>query len=202
MTVSSALYENAAVTFRQTYPIGTTVRGEEIIAFAQYHSNGLASDLLIEHPGKKLSAIRRHLNAGGSSRSFAETDRFVVSTVDAKREIYEVISFAEHARRQGDLAFGKSINGALSPLRQTQRVINDVKLEELDEAQRTAFETLMEETIETLVPVAKVLGEQAVTRWVHRLEARGYTELQARNLVEVLPELQREIRQIKKTRLI
>src|SRR5262245_9377388 len=89
-------YEDAAAAFLQEYPLGTKVRGEEIIAWSQDHADGLASDLLIGDDSKKLTALRRHLNSGAASRRFAEDERFVIDVSDAKRKVFVVRKLAEY----------------------------------------------------------------------------------------------------------
>jgi hypothetical protein len=75
----------SAVAFLQSYPIGTTVQGDEIVAWARDHADGLiASDLLISHSAFQLSALRRHLNTGGTRCGF------FLEVVDNKRKIFVV----------------------------------------------------------------------------------------------------------------
>jgi energy-coupling factor transporter ATP-binding protein EcfA2 len=192
-------YEDAAAAFLQQFPLETKVRGEDIITFAKDHANGLANDLLIGDDSKKLSAVRRHLNSGGASRSFAEEERFYIDVSDAKRNIYVIRKLADHVHDKATMAFGKSVNGALSPINTSKRAIEDIKLEELDEADRNALEARMNELTALQTPLKKLFHSQTIERWVFRLEARGYSKEQARNLVELLPTLTQELKLIKAT---
>lgn len=192
-------YEDAAAAFLQSYPLDALVRGEEILTWAQDHADGLANDLLIDDDSKKLSALRRHLNSGGASRSFAEDERFVIDVTDAKRKIFKVRKLADHVHDKATMAFGKSVTGALSPIKSSKRAIEDIKLDELDEPDRQALEARMNELTSLQTPLKKLFNNQTIERWVFRLEARGYTKEQARNLVELLPTLRREMKLIEAT---
>src|SRR5262249_41939211 len=78
-----------AAAFLQSYPIGTTVQGDGIVAWARDHADGLiASDLLIDRPSLQLSALRRRLNMGGAS--VAEAERFWIDIVDSVRKVFAV----------------------------------------------------------------------------------------------------------------
>jgi hypothetical protein len=198
--VSTTRYEDAAHVFLQSYPVGTTVRGEEIVTWAHDHANGLKHDLLLEDPGMVVNALRRHLNQGGASRSFAEDERFYVDVVDSRRKVFIVRSLADYTQQKAGAAFGKSARGAISPLEQAQKALNDIKLEELDEEQRKAMEFQIQANIATQVPLRKVLSEQAVERCVLRLEAQGYTKEQARTLIEVIPRVEPDMKLIKQIR--
>lgn len=195
-------YTDAAAAFLQTYPIDTKVRGEEIITWAENHSDGLASDLLIDDSGKKLSALRRHLNAGAASRSFAETERYIVDVLDAKRRIFVIRKLADYVHDKATAAFGKSVSGALSPIETSRKAIEDIKQEELDDADREALQARMNELTAIQTPLKKLFNNQTIERWVFRLEAQGYTKEQARTLIEVLPTLQREMKLLKVTSVI
>jgi hypothetical protein len=79
----------SATAFLQSYPIGTTVQGDEIVAWARDHADGLiASDLLIDRPSFQLSALRRHLNMGGAR--VADAERFSIDIVDSVRKVFVV----------------------------------------------------------------------------------------------------------------
>lgn len=193
-------YEDAAAAFLQAYPLDTKVPGEEIIAWAEGHANGLASDLLIDNEGKKLSALLRHLRSGGASRSFKEDERFYVEVEDAKRSVFKVRRLADYVYDKSTVAFAKSVSGALSPLKQSQKAIDDIDKKNVSAQERLALETRVQELIDTMVPIRKTFHDGAVNRWVLRLEARGYTRTQAESILEILPTLQRELRLISKTR--
>src|SRR5215831_9126603 len=107
-------YEDAAAAFLQQFPLGTKVGGEDIVNFATEHANGLAPDLLIGDGSKQLASLRRHLNSGGSSRSFAEDERFYIETLDAKRKMFVIRRFADHVQAKAALVFSKSTKAALA----------------------------------------------------------------------------------------
>jgi hypothetical protein len=195
----SVRFEDAAATFLQTYPLGTKVRGEEIITWAEAHADGLKSDLLIDDDGKKLSALRRHLNAGAASRSFKEDERFVIDVSDAKRKVFVVRRLADYVHDKATAAFGKSVNGALSPLNGSIKAIEDIDLTDLDNDDRKALEQRMNELTTIQTPLKKLFNDQTIERWVFRLEAKGYSKQQARDLVELLPTLQREMKILRAT---
>jgi hypothetical protein len=97
------------------------------------------------------------------------------------------------------MAFGKSVNGGISPLRSSLKAIEDIKKDELEPDQRAELERDYEETINMMTPLRKLLNSVAVDRWVLRLESKGYTKEQARNLVELIPMFQREMKILKQT---
>jgi hypothetical protein len=189
-------YEDAAAAFLQVYPLGTKVRGEEIIAWATAHSDGLASDLLIDDDTKRLSALRRHLNTGASSRSFAEDERFVINISDAKRKIFTVQRLADHVHDKAAAAFDRSVTSAMSPLKASLKAVEDIKLDELDDEDRAELEARVDELTKLQTPLKSLFKAQTVERWVLRLEAKGYSRDQALNIVELLPTLRREMKLI------
>lgn len=192
-------YEDAAAAFLQQYPPGTKVLGEDVIAFARDHANGLASDLLIGNDGKKLLAILRHLNAGGASRRFAEEERFRIVTIDAKRKIYTIRRLADHVQVKAMQVFGKSTKAALAPIASSRKEIDDLKLEELEQEQRQELETRKVEYTKLEVPLKKLYNEQAVERWVTRLVARGHTPEKAAQLIQDLGMMKLEMKLIELT---
>jgi len=192
-------YEDAAASFLQQHPLESKVRGEDIITFARDHANGLASDLLVGDDSKKVSALRRHLNSGGASRSFAEEERFCIDVSDAKRKIFVVRKLADYVHDKATAAFGKSVHGALMPINNSKKAIEDIKLDELDEDQREALEARMNELTAIQVPLKKLFNDQTIKRWTFRLEQKGYSKEQARNLVELLPTLSKEMKLLKAT---
>jgi len=192
-------HKDAAAAFLQDYPLGTKVRGEEIIAWAQDHADGLASDLLIGDDGKKLSALRRHLNSGAASREFAEAERYVIDIEDAKRKVFVIRQLAEFIDRKSTVTFSKSVNGALAPIKASQRAIDDLKLDELDEDLRKSLEQHRKEQEAAFAPMKRFLNQQAIDRWVLRLEADGYTKDQALALMKRLPTYQQEMKILRAT---
>src|SRR5262245_57777551 len=192
-------FEDAAQAFLTVHPIGTVVTPDRLLKWAAEHGNGLATDLLIDDPGKKLSALRRHLNHGAASRNVAEEKRFYLDLEDAKRRTVRVERLSDHVNRQAEDAFGRSVTGALTPLKRSERAISDIKVEELDETERQALEEQAEALIRTMQPLRMLLSEQVSNRWVAKLEAKGYTKEQAKSLIEVLPTLQKYQKLLKAT---
>lgn len=187
-------FENTAAAFIQVYPIGTEVHGDELVEWARNHANGLATDLLIADEGKKLSALRRHINSGASSRNFAESERFYVEITDAKRRSYRVTRLLDHVQVKAATAFGKSARAALAPITSSQRALKDVKMVELTPEERKVCETQMNDLINLQVPLKKIYHEVVVERWVARLEAKGYSRAQALALTEILGSLRAEMK--------
>jgi hypothetical protein len=192
-------YEDSAQAFLQAYPVGSVVTADAMLTWATHYGNGLAMDLLLDDPGKKLSAIRRHLNQGASSRNLAEEKRFYLIIEDPRRKTVRVERLAAHVNRQAEEAFGKSVTGALNPLRQSERAISDIKTEELEADEQQALEEQAEALIKTMQPLRMLFSEQVQTRWVAKLEAKGFTPDQARSLAEFLPTLQKYQKLLKVT---
>jgi hypothetical protein len=95
-------YEDAARAFLKSFPAGSTVRGDELLTWAAEYANGLASDLLVGHPGKKLNSLRRHLNMGAASRAFAEADRFFIEVIESKKKVFKVRTLADYKEQTDD----------------------------------------------------------------------------------------------------
>lgn len=192
-------YEDAAAAFLQQFPLGTKVSGEEIIVFAEEHRNGLTADLLIGGDGKKLSSLRRHLNAGGASRRFAEDERFYILTSDAKRKIFTVRRLADHVQSKASAVFSKTAKGALAPIKLSRKEIDDLKLEELDDDQRQELEAKRVEYTKLEVPLKKLLNATAIERWTDRLVSKGYSPQQATQLIKDMGSMQLEMKLIAMT---
>ena len=135
--VALSKYEDSAVAFLGTYPVGTVVAPGEVIEWATDHGNGLATDLLISDPGKRVSALRRHLNNGASSYNLSEDQRFYLALEDTKRKTMLVKSLADHTSEQANSAVGKSMRGAMTPIKRSLKAIEDHKLDELPDEKRT-----------------------------------------------------------------
>lgn len=184
-------YEDAAQALLSQYPVGSLVGPDDLINWATEHGNGLAADLLIGDPGKKIGALRRHLNHGGASRNLAEEKRFYLDMEDVKRKTMVVKALAEHTAEQAEASFGKSMLGAISPLKRAQRAIDDVKLDELSTEMREELEQQLQELVATAEPLRNLLSKQNIDRHAKRLEAKGYTPQQARDLLEMMPTFTR-----------
>jgi hypothetical protein len=184
-------YEDAAEAFRQVHPIGSIVTADRMLAWAETHANGLASDLLIADPSKKLATLRRHLNDGGGSRNLAETNRFYLEMEDSKRKTVIVRSLREYVSEQADQALDKSVVGAMKPINRSQKAIDDIKVEELTSEDREQLERQLQELVETAVPLRRVLSETVFNHWVGKLEAKGHSREAATHMIELMPTMSR-----------
>lgn len=181
------------------YPIGAVVYSNDLLGFAEQRVNGdaLKADLVLSDGNKRLSALRRHLNEGAASRNVAEARRFYIDVEDARRKTYIVVSLAAHALAQAQAAIGRSVIGAINPLKASERALKDIKLDELDEESRRAHEAQRQELNETAAPVKRVAIDQLKGVAAKQLVARGYTPEQAISMIEVLPTLDREMKLLK-----
>jgi hypothetical protein len=191
-------YGDAAASFLEAFPIGSTVRGQELIDWATDHSDGLAADLLIGDQGKQVSALCRHLNQGGSDYTIPEAARFRITVTDAKRQVMEVRRLADHVYDKATGAFDKSISGALNPLKSSRKAIADIKLEELEPTLRAELEDYDLELSNTQTEVAGVLKQRAEVRTMARIESMGYSREQAQALIAQWPRLHKELKLIEK----
>jgi hypothetical protein len=184
-------YEEIAQSFLNEHPVGTTVSGSALQKWVAEHADGAAlkPDLGINDPGKRINAIRRHLNNGGSSDSYAEDRRFTLQVEDAKRKTYIVRSCADVAKDQADGALFKSASGALSPLKRSQKAINNIKLDELPEIERQAME-MARENLDAMEKAVKPTYAQEVGRiWEAKLAQLGIPADQAKKIREALPQV-------------
>lgn len=185
-------YESSAKAFLAAYPYGSIVRPEQIVDWATEHADGLKTDLLLDDPDKRLNALRRHLNAGGASRNLTEDERFYIAIEDTKHKTMLVKSLAEHVNDQAEMAFDKSISGAIAPIKRSQKAIDDIRLEQVEnETLRENLETQLRELVETAEPLRNLLSKQNIDRHAKRLEAKGYSSQQARDLLELMPTFSR-----------
>lgn len=198
--VALSRYEGAAAAFLKAHPIGTVVTPDRMLTWAADHANGLATDLLIGDPNKQLSALRRHLNDGGASRSFAESNRFHLVVTDAKRRTVLVQSLHEYVSEQADQAIGKSVVGAITPLNRSLKAGEDVKKEELSDEDQEDLERQMQELVEAAVPIRKVMSERVIAHWVSKLIVKGFTTEQARHMIDSAPMMIRAHKLLKLTR--
>lgn len=190
MVLELSKYEGAATAFLKAYPVGTSLYGDELLGWAADHKNGLATDMLIDDPKKRLSAIRRHLNAGGSSRNLAEANRFYLDMVDSKQTAMTVVSFAEYSIEQADASLEKSIKGAISPGIRAKSNLEAVKTDELSDEDRELHDQWLAELVEREVPLKKLLGEQLIDHYVRMLVAeKGITPEAARGVLDAAPVL-------------
>jgi hypothetical protein len=61
------------------------------------------------------------------------------------------------------------------------------------------LEAEIEDIVQAVTPVGKVLGRQGVNHYAAKLEAKGFTATAARNMVEVLPALSQAMRKGQKS---
>ena len=184
-SIAFSRYEAPAKAFVGQFPMGTIVAADELIDWAADHKDGLASDLLIDDPGKQYTALRRHLNHGGASRGLPQDKRFYLAVEDAKRKTIVVQGLTERVSEQALAACSKSARGALSPYEQSARALEDTKLDELSDEQREQVESLLQEMTESQVPLRRLIGEQMHDCLIKRLMAQGQTLDGARAIIAV-----------------
>jgi hypothetical protein len=199
MALEISKFESAAKAFIKVHPIGTVVTADQLLAWASKFKDGFASDLLIDNHAKRLSALRRHLNDGGGSRNHNEDDRFVLAVEDAKTKTHVVMRLADHVSAKADAAFGKSVTGALSPLKGAQKAIEHIKLDELPDETRTALEEQLTELVNWEEPTRKTMSALVEQRIITKLVALGRTEEEAQSLLKALPMVTKMQRLLKYT---
>jgi hypothetical protein len=187
MAAALSKYEGVAEDFLTDHPVGTTVPQDRLVGWATRYKDGLASDLLIDSPGKQFSALRRHINDGAASRNFDEDRRFHLAVIDAKRKTCVVRLLSEHVSEQADAALGKSVRGAITPIKSAQKALDDVKVDELSDEQRAEIEQRAGEMLKLVEPVQKMFSVQIIDYWTGRLIAKGMTEQQAQTTIAMLP---------------
>lgn len=199
--MEASKFETVAQSFLEAYPFGSTVTGSQLTKWVADNSDGamIKPDLAISDPDKRLNALRRHLNHGGRSDNLPEERRFVLEVDDPKRKVYLVRPHADVAKEEATGAVGKSIMGALAPLKRGQRAINGVKLEEVPEIERKVLE-IARDNIEAMEKVVKPTMAQEVDRiWIAEMARRGIPSDQALKIREALPEMQRLQKLLKAT---
>jgi hypothetical protein len=196
MAVELSKYEGVALAFLEQHAIGTMVGAEQVMAFAEGHGDGLATDLLIGDPAKRLSAVKRHLNHGGSSRALPEAHRFVLLG-SAAHGVFEVRRLADHAKDEAEVALEQSAKGALAPIRKGLRHIESIKMEELTDEERTSLEAQMQYLIDLQKPIRDMMRNHIQQQWVGMLAAKGFTEEQARSMIDLSPAFTRYNRMLK-----
>lgn len=186
-------YENIAQSFFAEHPIGTTVTASALQKWVANHADGavLKADLHIEDPDKRLAALRRHLNDGGRSNAMSENQRFQVHVDDAKRKTFVVRAHADVAKEQAAGAIGKSIIGALSPLKRGTKAIDAVKLDELPEIEQQAFNEARANIAAIEAAIKPTLAQEVDRIWAARMAQLGVSTEQARKIRESLPVISR-----------
>jgi hypothetical protein len=184
-------HQSVAQSFLDAHPVGTIVTASALLDWVAEHADGavIKNDLLLDDPAKQINAVKRHLNDGGRSDAVNEDRRFQLAVEDAKRKTFVVQSHANAVQEQAVNAIGKSVNGALSPLKSSRKAIAAVKLDELPELEKQVLE-MARENVEAMERAVKPTLAQEVDRiWVARLAQDGFTPEQARKIREALPEV-------------
>ena len=184
-------YESIAQSFLDEHPVGTLVTSSRLLKWVADHPDGAAikPDLDIDEPGKRLTTLRRHLNDGGRSDAMAEERRFQLQVDDVKRKTFLVRSHADVAKEQATGAIGKSIIGALTPLKRGSNAIDAVKLDELPDIERQAMETAKENVAAMARAVKPTLNQEVDRIWVADMARRGIPADIARKVREALPTM-------------
>lgn len=184
-------YENVAQDFLKEFPIGTDLTAERLLKWLEQKANGhiIGSDLSIEDPRRKLSAVRRHLNEGARSQNVAEDHRFVLQVTDAKRGRFAVVSYMQHAHMTAAQAFLRSAGGAMAPIKGAYGILEDIKVEELSDDEKQQVDRDRKNLEALKEPLQKMYNDEADRRMVGALVDRGQTEQQARLLLESMSTL-------------
>jgi hypothetical protein len=183
-------YEETAAAFRTAFSIGSVVRGEQLIEWAKQHPI-LTNDLSLDSARKRIAAIRRRLNEGGGSRAWHESERFIVEVVNAKHGVYGVTRLFDYAIQQAGTALERSERGALAPLERSQKMIDGLEREELENEARDFIETYEQQNADLHGSLTKLYRDLRLEDWIKRLMARGYSREEALEVTRGLPSSQR-----------
>jgi hypothetical protein len=194
-------YEDVAQSFLDAFPVGTMISGDEIVDWIEEKADGhvIRSDLRIDDPRKKISAVRRHLNDGGRSSNVTQDRRFVVDVEDAKRLSFAVVAYAQFAHARATQAFVRSAGAAIAPLNSAIKIGKDQKLDELTAEERARIERDLRDLEAIKEPVRKAYAEETDRRMVTALVERGQTLEQARSLLasmQILTPYQKLLRKL------
>jgi hypothetical protein len=120
---SVSKYEDLALPFLTLHPLNSLVTANKLVAFVGDLKNGhiIKADLAITDPGKRLTAIRRHLNMGAASPSLPESSRFVLVLEDPKQRSFMVQPFANVVEDTAKGTLMKSVSGAMTPIKRSIR---------------------------------------------------------------------------------
>jgi hypothetical protein len=186
-------YETIAQSFLDDHPLGTVVTGSKLLNWVKAHPDGAAikPDLAIEDNDKRLNALRRHLNHGARSDAMSEDRRFHLQIEDAKRKTYIVRSYSDVTTEQAKAALSKSLVGALSPLKRARQAVDDIKLDELSEAERDELEKTRENVATMEAAVKPVFANEVSRIWVNEMKRIGFTPDQAKKVLAALPQVTR-----------
>src|SRR5262245_11816846 len=167
-------YENAARAFLKAFPIGSDIAAEEMLDWAQEHADGLAADMLISEPGKRISSVRRHLNDGGASRNLAESDRFYIEWKDKEDKTFVILAFHAYQSDKADNALGAAMVGALRPFEKAQQGLKRIRPEDLDDETAKAIRQKMADIVENAKPLRDVFSQRWNQQCIGRLVAKGF----------------------------
>lgn len=184
MPLALSQWEGTAQAFLTQFPLGTIVGGDEVLAFAEDHENGLAADLLIGDPAKRLNTIKRHINHGAASRNFSEAERFILAVEDVKHKTFLVQKFSEYYTEFAKDGIDKSVSGAMSPLNSRIRGLESVKKEELPAEEQEAMEKEMQELVGFQQSAKPFLSAQVTAHYIRQLTAGGMSEEEATRMLQ------------------
>jgi len=177
-------YEDAAVAFLDDFPHGTLVRQDRVLQWAGGYADGLAEDMAITDPKKRLSALIRHLNEGGRSAGLAENVRFKIVRTDTRNGTLTVFRLRDVVRDDAEDAVNQAVRGAIGPFNRSLRAIDGLKVEELSEEEQAEFSELREGLAADKAPVAHLLDTIVTDRTVRLLGKAGLSEQNARLLID------------------
>jgi hypothetical protein len=182
-------HEVASQLFLKEYPIGSTVSGVRLLDWVKQETNGhaIGNDLRIEDPKRRLSTIRRHLNEGARAQGLAEANRFVLAVEDARVPTFIVVAFAEHVHVTAAQSLMRSGNAAFAPLKNATRLINSVKVDELEPEKQSELEKDRADIESIRQPLAQTFAAEADRRMISGLVELGHAKdaQSARVLLEV-----------------
>jgi hypothetical protein len=205
MAVETSRHQLLGQTFLANHPVGTTLTDAQLLNWAEEKGkgsgNGLASALAIDDPRKRIASVRRLLNDGLKANGLAEDQRAVIEVTDPKHGHMRVNSWAYYVAARADVAFNKSMSGALNPLLQSKRMIDGLNLDEVPPAVRELIEARQQEILEATSPLAQVYSERWTERWVHRLMAAGQTRESALAILDNMPAMSRDYKLKKLTQI-
>jgi hypothetical protein len=182
-------YEEISQSFLGDHPYGTIVTPNGLQTWVASHADGavLKADLAIEDPGKRLNALKRHLNSGGQSDALPESEQFVLESEDRKRGTLLVRRFSEVAHEQIKSTLTNVVKGTMSPIKREKRTYHAIKLDELSPDEREAIQAAHENAVALETSVKPVLNAQIDHIWVTEMERRGISADQARKIRDALP---------------
>jgi hypothetical protein len=192
--MDTSKYVGACKAFLKAYPFRTTLTAVALLQWATEQGNGsnvFAADLAIDDPGKRLNAIRRHLNDGCRVGDLPENERFVLQIDDRQLKTYFVQPYADMAIEFAAASIGTSVTGALRPLNRSQKIYDSIAVEELSDEDKAELEGQISHVLAMQEAIKPVLG--AEVRRIATAEWRklGLTNEQAEKALRGLPVMNR-----------